>query len=315
MRKDLAAGHIEDARNNLERASTNFHSVEIELGLIQTLMQAGEYTHALSAAAHTQAEHSDNSDAIIFYAWLLAIGGHEQAARELTEKHPQDDALKHLCAQIKNHQLNAAAIKTSDAIQLAPFSKYVWPSQQVLQSGVLLPDGIHAITTHLNFSAAANPLKIRNGLGELAEAKLNTDFNSDKLSLLTLDHPLKINLPIKMSANLIPGRPVYLIGYNPHNRKQASWPQLKMDVVGMPDRNSPAFKIHVQGTQPGSGLYNQAGQLVALAGDENLVIGLSEALEFLAINTATNATPQTMDDIYQTALASSLQILEDSSPD
>lgn len=319
MRKDLSEGRTEQARNALEKASGNFHAMEIELGLIQTLMQAGEYRHALSAAAHTQAEHPDEIDSTLFYAWLMAIGGQTNPAIQLIEatiaRYPDDAALTLMLTQIKSRQLNAAEIKTSDAIQLKPFTskgnEITHPRKQ-LTSGILINDGKYVITS-LAAIEQSKILQVRNGLGREVSARVEQNFPIAKLAVLKLEKPIKTpKKVILVEKTPFPGSPIYIVGSTPTNSDEADWPQLKVDILGTPSSATPGYPLHVQNTAAGSGIFNQQGYLIGIVDSDNnkIMLPLDALTAYKKLSKAPSASGKlAMDEIYENALSNVVQIL------
>lgn len=319
MRADLREGRTEHARNTLEQAVGNFHAVEIELGLIQTLMQAGEYRHALSAAAHTQAEHPKLADSALFYAWLLAIGGQTNPAIQLLENTqtllPDNDALAVMLQQIKTNKLASTEIKTSDAIQLKPFTSTksnIQGAQKYLTSGVVIGDGKKIITV-LSAIENAKTISVRDGLGRTATAQIEQKIPSAQLAILKLDTPIKpppnINLADKPP---FPGTPIYLIGFAASSNNQADWPQLKIDILGTPGAsNTYGYPVHVRTAPKGSGIYNQQGNLIGiLAGDDKkIMLPLTDdALTVYKKSSKNSLAKLPMDEIYEASLSSTVQV-------
>ncbi len=319
MRKDLSEGHTDRARNKLEQAAGNFHAVEIELGLIQTLMQAGEYRHALSAAAHTQAEHPDTIDSTLLYAWLLAIGGQTTPALQLIEttleKNPNNIALTLIKKQINARQLISSQIITSDAIQLKPFTstKNVLNPRQYLTTGILINNGTYVITS-LGAVENTKKLQIRNGLGREVSARIEQTFPTAKLALLKLDNPIKTTCEVTLTDKTpFPGNPIYIVGFTPLQNEQADWPQLKVDILGTAPFITSGYPIHIPNATTGSGIFNQQGNLIGIVDSDNNKIMMP--LDALAarkklLKSISPATKLTMDDIYEMALNNTVQVLK-----
>jgi hypothetical protein len=320
MRSDLSEGNTEKARLDLEKAGGHFHAIEIELGLIQTLMQAGEYRHALSAAAHTQAEHPDAIDSSLLYVWLMAIGGQTNPAKQLIEttreRHPKDTSLTLLLQQIKARQLIATELKTSTAIQLKPFTPEngaAINSRQYLATGILINNGTQAITW-LSNTVRNKTLQLRNGLGRETNASIEKTFPNSKLVILKLQKPLKTTNNITLANKTpFPGNPIYIVGFTPHNNDHADWPQLQVDILGTPTSTIDGYPIHVQHASVGSAVFNQQGALIGVVNDDSkkMIVPLTEVLVAYKnlVNTAQPVSKLPMDEIYESALSNTVQVL------
>lgn len=319
MRADLSEGRTEHARNTLEQAVGNFHAVEIELGLIQTLMQAGEYRHALSAAAHTQAEHPKLADSALFYAWLLAIGGQTNPAIQLLETTlslvPDNSALTLMLQQIKTNKLVSAEIKTSDAIQLKPFTSKKNASvnpRKYLTTGILINDGKYVITS-LAAVEQTKTLQVRNGLGREVNARVEQTFPTVKLAALKLDKPIKTTIEITLAEKTsFPGSPIYILGFTPLQDDQADWPQLKVDILGTAPSITSGYPIHIPNATTGSGIFNQQGNLIGIVDNDNnkIMMPLDALTAYKKSSKATTASGKlAMDEIYENALSNLVQVL------
>ncbi len=321
MRKDLGEGRIEEARGTLEQAAGNFHSVEIELGLIQTLMQAGEYRHALSAAAHTQAEHPDVIDTSLLYAWLLAIGGQKAPAMQLLqsgiEQYPENKELKTMLLQIKIQHLDSSLISTSADIQLRPFvsSTFAQPALRHLTNGVLINDST-VITTFFD-DAKTKRIRVRNGLGQTVDAQVEQVFPKQNFAVLVLKGVIhRVQLPAIAAKTPFPGNFVYVIGYSRNHLDRSDWPQLRVDVLGIPNGVAPNYPLHLQDITAGSGVYDRSGQLVGVVIKEGAgTYAMSPVDGIPADNKATikvaESNKKSMDEIFESTLSNTVQVLID----
>lgn len=70
----LARGDAALAMERFERAAAREHALDIELGLVRSLMQTGDYRRALSFASHSAGAHGDEPNGAAAYAWLLHPG-------------------------------------------------------------------------------------------------------------------------------------------------------------------------------------------------------------------------------------------------
>jgi S1-C subfamily serine protease len=285
-------------------------------------MQAGEYRHALSAAAHTHAEHPDVEDSALLYAWLLAIGGQTTPAITLLEAtleyHPQNAALILMHKQIKASQLISAELKTSKAIQLKPFTseKFVTVKpHKYLTTGVVINRGNHIITTIADVENATT-LHVRDGLGREIMAHIEQKIPSAKLAVLKLDKPVKTISALTIAdKSPFPGTPIYIIGFSPLNQDQADWPQLRVDILGTPTAaNHDGYPLHARFAPKGAGVFNQQGHLVGIVDGRSAKVMLPltdnalTAYKKSSYSTDPLATLP-MDEIYERALINTVQVL------
>jgi tetratricopeptide (TPR) repeat protein len=320
MRTDLSKGLTEKAQGDLEKALGNFHSVEVELGLIQTLMQAGNYRHALIAAAHTQAEHPETTDATLFYAWLLAIGGQLNPAAQLIEKnlnpYPDNETLKQLLKQIKDRHLNQAEIKTSENIQLGSFiikNRSLNSIAHNLATGIIIDNGKRVIAW-LNTENQKRNLLIRNGLGQESPATIEKIIPNTQIAVLKLAKKIKTSSTIKIANKTpFPGTPIYVIGYTPINQHQVDWPHLNLSILGTPTDEDINYPIHLKNTETGSAVFNQEGNLIGLLTDNipRKMIPIADILaEYKTAEASNFAKPKPpLDELYETALSNTVQVL------
>ena len=64
----LAVGDVEEAQAAFDRAASLRHGADIEVSLVRTYMQAGEYRRALAFGAHAAGAHTDFPAATALYA-------------------------------------------------------------------------------------------------------------------------------------------------------------------------------------------------------------------------------------------------------
>lgn len=343
MRKELAQGNTEKIKDELEQAIGNFHAVENELAIIQTLMQAGEYRHALSAAAHTQAEHPDDIDGTLFYAYLLTLGGQTMPTKQLLEAslqaQPNNKALNHLLAQIKQQQLNSQTLNSDlsdNDIQLYPFSQSISQALIHVSNGVIVGDGTQVVTT-LDTLKIVNPktsnlnpsVWVRNGLGKQTEAEVQQTFPQVNLALLRLKQPLSKNnaAAIVAQKTASAGTPYYLSGYRLTAPQQTDWPIIKTDILGMPNAHL-AYQTHLAHLVVGSAAYNTSGELIGVISQDSMtskmvVMPLTSLLNHIQtaksqdkLPTQTSSIPQNpllskkrLDELYEETMNTSVQVL------
>lgn len=343
MRENLSQGNTEKVKGELEQAIANFHAVETELAMIQTLMQAGEYRHALSAAAHTQAEHPDAIDSTLFYAYLLALGGQTVPACKLLEDslqtQPHSPALNQLLVQIKQQRLNSQALSlnlSDDDIQLYPFNDSISQTLNHVGNGAIVGDGTQAVTTLDTLKLGnpdANHLKprvwIRNGLGKQTEAEVQQTFPELNLVLLKLKQPLTKNNAVAVVTQkpAAAGTPYYLSGYRLTAPQQADWPVIRIDILGTPNADT-TYQTHLSNLVAGSSAYNTSGELIGIINQDPMtakmvVMPLTSLLDHIQIAKPKDEVPtptsnpsqnpllnkKHLDQLYEETMSTSIQVL------
>ena len=265
VHQDLMTGDVEHARNRLDEAASNFHSEEIELTMIQTLMQAGEYRHALSAAAHTQAEHQDSFDTTLLYAWLLAAGGQMQPAKNLIlsslEKN-QHPTLVAMLTQINGGQLDSRSFKPK-SIQLGPVTDTTLTAEYKLLANGVFINTRHVITSRASLAERKNFL-IRNGAGRIFKGSIDETFIDPYLARLTLENSAPIiDISQTVDKTPFPGVPIYTVGFT--NNGLPQWPQLSIDILGSPiEGDDNLYSLNSKNLDYGTGIYSLAGTLIGV---------------------------------------------------
>jgi len=270
----LKLGDVDGARLAFEQAANMAHMAEIELGLLRTQMQAGEYRQALAFAAHTAGVHLGDVEGAAFYAWLLNVGAQVAIA---------DQALKPAEAREPTHpmllavreRLHSGAMLASDELlrppaRFAPFATGAVPSAQarVVSAGLLLADGQHALVPRSVLHAGA-AIWLRNGLGQTVPAKLEhpgelqqpasvakaqpdhdkhagheghadheaASETDDSLGLIMLHLAKPLPTPGGEAVpprDAFPGSPAYAVDMLPDESAQPAWPVMRAGFVGTP---------------------------------------------------------------------------------
>jgi hypothetical protein len=301
----LKAGDVNAARSAFEQAANMAHRAEIELGLLRTQMQAGEYRQALAFAAHTAGVHLGDVEGAAFYAWLLNLGAQvaiaDQALKPAEAREPAHPMLLAVRERLQSGAMLASDELLRPPARFAPFATGAVPSMQarVVSAGLLLADGQHALVPRSVLKAGA-AIWLRNGLGQTVQAKLehpgelqppasaakaqpghegHADHEgSDEIEdspgfvMLHLAKPLPTpggeTVPPR---DAFPGSPAYAVDILPDEAAQPAWAVMRAGFVGTPlSRTSPWYRLGVglpllAGSSRGGPVYDQAGRLVGLA--------------------------------------------------
>jgi hypothetical protein len=300
----LQVGDVEAARRAFEQAANMAHMGEIELGLLRTQMQAGEYRQALAFAAHTAGVHLDDVEGAAFYAWLLNLGGQvaiaDQALQAAESREPEHAMLKAVRQRLQSGAMLASADLLKAPARLAPFATGAVPvaAAQVAATGLLLADGRHALVPRSALHAGAS-IWLRNGLGQTVQAKLEHPGELDQDKEKDHDHDqgpgehddpnehlglvmlhLAAPLPVPAVQTVPPrdafaGSPAFALDFLPDAAAQPAWPVMRAGFVGAPlSLTSPWSRLGVGLPLSGASLrggpvYDAGGRLLglALAGD------------------------------------------------
>jgi hypothetical protein len=270
----LVAGDVNAARVAFEQAANMAHMADIELGLLRTQMQAGEYRQALAFAAHTAGVHLDDVEGAAFYAWLLNLGAQvaiaDQALKPAEAREPKHPMLLAVRERLQSGAMLASGELLRPPARFAPFSTGAVPSAQakVVSAGLLLADGQHALVPRSALKMGA-AIWLRNGLGQTVQAKLehpgelqlpapvaNAQPDHDKhadheghadheaasepegsLGLITLHLAKPLPTPSGEAVpprDAFPGSPAYAVDMLPDDAAQPAWPVMRAGFVGTP---------------------------------------------------------------------------------
>lgn len=328
----LQAGDVDAARRAFEQAANMAHMGEIELGLLRTHMQAGEYRQALAFAAHTAGVHLDHVEGAAFYAWLLNLGAQvaiaDQSLQAAEGREPTHAMLKAVRQRLQSGAMLASGDLLQAPARLAPFATGAVPAPaaQVAATGLLLSDGRHALVPRSALQAGAS-IWLRNGLGQTVPAKVAHPSEPDEhlgLVMLLLSEPLPVP-----SGQAVPprdafaGSPAFALDFLHGAGAQPAWPVMRAGFVGAPmSLTSPWSRLGVSLPLPGSGLrggpvYDAGGRLLGLAqaseaGDKLVPISALRTRFGDRFGVATpepRPSPVGADEVYERALKACLQVL------
>lgn len=335
----LAQGDVEGARSAFEQAALQVHDAHIELGILRTQMQAGQYRQALAFAAHTAGVHLDEVDGKVFYAWLLSLGG-QVAVAEQTLKQAEASAPDHPMVKEARQRFDAGVLIAHGALlslpgRLAPFASGAVVRREASMAGtaLLLADGRHALAPCASLPTAG-VIWLRNGLGQTVTAKVEEQDDVLGVALLSLSSPLpQAGGEIVPPLDAFSGSPAFAIDYPIDPAAQAAWPVLRAGFLGTPSPGSlPSTQrlgVELPGRGPRGGpVYDQSGRLVGLAlgntsGGPTTASTLDRADSMIKISalrhrfgerfghqTVELRLPQVgADELYERAMKTSLQML------
>lgn len=285
----LRAGDPPGAQARFERAAATFHAPEIELPLVRTYLQAGEYRRALAFAAHAAGAHLDRPEGTALYVWLLHIGGQPAiAARTLAaarRARPADATLHAVDARLAEPWPLADGALLDPPARCAPYASgaAVPPTATVTASGVLVDAGKAVLVPAAALASARSAPApesgtgrgtrywVRNGLGVTAAAVVERRATVAGIELAILRLAAELPLPDeRLAAARAPfaGSVGYSVEYSPDaDSAPPAWPLLRLGFIGRPldDTGAPALGIALPPSRHGGPVFDAAGRLVGLA--------------------------------------------------
>ena len=323
----LAAGHAAEAREAFDRLASTVHTAEVELPIVRSFMQGGDYRRALAFCAHAAGAHGEFPAGMALYAWLLHAGGQTSVARavlnEALVRSPDDPTLLQARAALAGPWPVASGVLSQGAWRTAP---YAWGSSahsrsQVEGSGVLLQDGSAALVPSQLVDGAQN-VWVRNGLGQTSEATIVRSLTSAPLTLLRLAQPLYPPPPTAYAMREpVAGKPGYTLEYALGAGTDAAWPLLRQGFFSNAPRDG-GLRPLALGTSTGSHggpVMDAQGQLVGIAlndaarGDRFLPVTAWAAEMPPQSNHLfdSSQTPSRMaiDEMYEKGLRTALQVI------
>jgi hypothetical protein len=322
----LAAGDTAAAERAFERAALMTHSADVEMGLVRTYMQAGDYRHALTFASHAAGAHRNVPAGTALYAWLLHIGGQNRiAATMLTEaaqRSPEDPVLRQARTSLSNPWPVVSGALAQAPGRTAP---YAWgaavpESARALGSGVLIEGGRAALVP-AKLLDQAQRVWIRNGLGETVEATVERRMDALALTLLRAAHPLRSPPPMqRLPREPFGGSPGYTFEYTPGPGHLAAWPLTRAGFFGsVPRDDGPRpLGIDVPPGPRGGPVFDAAGRLVGIAvtdsaGDSRIVfasrLGTEAGADGADAVSSVQSPRMPVDEIYERALTAAVQVI------
>lgn len=321
----LARIDVGGALRAFERAASILHAADAEMGLVRAYMQGGEYRRAVAFVAHTAAAHRDVAGAAALHAWLLHLGGHGvQAQRiliEAEERFEADPILSEVRRQLASRRPLATGPLLDAPARLAPYAATTLPrGARVAGSGWVFDGGRRALvpTSTLRGHSA---VWVRNGLGEVARARVEKREPRTGLAVLRLETALPLDSrAVVAPRDPYPGSVAFAVEYVESRDAAAQWPVLHSGFLGQPIADGAERKLGLDmppGPRGGP-VFDAGGRFVgiALAGDRGAARLLPPSRLELAVGegalgaTGSPSAPRVSADvIYESALRCTAQVI------
>jgi hypothetical protein len=311
---------VEAALAAFERAAALMHAADSEMGLVRTYMQGGEYRRAMAFVAHTANAHRDNAGGAALYAWLLNLGGHglnaQRMLAEAQERFAGDALLQTVQRQLQSRVPHATGALLRAPARLAPYAKPVPAGARCRATGLLIDEGRRALVPA---TASRDAVWLRNGLGQVSRASVETRLSND-LSVVRLAQPLPGKAAMLATSDAFPGSVAFAVEYVTAIDASPSWPVLTGGFLGAAGAGAGVRSLGVElppGPRGGP-VFDASGRLIGLAAATRrgadrvlLVSALRVPLgERLGEPTAANTNKRPVDEIYESALQSVVQVID-----
>ena len=317
----LAAGDAEGALRAFESAASIVHAADVELGLVRTYMQAGEYRKALTFGAHAAGAHRELPGGMALYTWLLHAGGQRAFAQRMLDEWlvrvPNDPVLLQARRELSGLSPRAEGLLAIPPIRIAPNdgSGRVVTSASVAGSAVLLPNGRQVVTSARAVEGARR-VWVRNGLGRTAEGRLIRRIENVAL-LFELDTPLDEPTGWQAPSAAPPaGSPSYLVEFALSDDAAPAWPILHAGFFGRQRSAESARPLGIDAPPGphGGPVFDRYGRVAGIAvsapDGSNVLLPIESFLSLpSASDSQSSVAPMALDALYEAALRVSLQII------
>lgn len=309
-----------------EQASFMAHSADIEMGLVRSYMQAGDYRKALAFAAHTAGAHREEPEGTALYAWLLHIGGQREIAKRLLveaiNRTPQSAQLRQVSTQLTAREPLAATNLLRPPGRLAPYGETISAQNvRVVSSGLLLSDGLHVLAP-VAFLVSGQKVWVRNGLGAVRSTRVVKKDTALGLVLLAMDKALPVPSHYSIASGpVFPGSVGLTVDYFASPKPQTAWPMLHAGFLEAVNGKTVDLALRTEmpsGTQGGP-VFDIAGRLIGVTSPKvstkvNLLIAYRQIAAFSGAlwepaSGASRLPPASLDEIYEGSLKTALQVL------
>lgn len=330
----LARRDTVPALNAFDRASLILHAADTEIALVRGYMQAGDYRRALSFGAHTAGAHLDVAGGSLLYAWLLHLGGQTAVAQkvlaDMGARSPDNPLMLAVQQQLRSGAPLAAGRLLALPMRLAPYAEATGlpKTARTAGSAVLLPDGNRALVPLRLLPRSPATLWLRNGLGQLARARIEQRLPALDLALVRLERPLPVaDEGLALAASdAFAGSVGFAVEFVSSARAAGAWPVLRSGFLGglQGTRGERLLGIDMPAGPRGGPVFDAAGQLIGLAlpagarqtGDRLVSVSqLRQALGAVLPAARPVAAPgsprphSAADKIYEASLRTTLQVI------
>jgi hypothetical protein len=303
------------AEQSFDQAGAISHSADAELGLVRTYMQAGAYRRALAFVAHTAGAHIDEPSGAALQSWLLFLGGQRVPAKrflaEALERNPGNPVLLEVHRQLDSGSPLAHGILLEPPSRFAPYG--ATPASGIVSgTGWLFDAGRRALVPLASLKGSSFAW-VRNGVGSVSRAVLVQRDSRSGVATLRLSTPMP-SAPATMSVRRDPfaGAPAYSAGYVEKSGAPA-WPILRAGFFASPVEGGRFGKLDFDdAAQYGGPVFDASGRFAGLAlGRESVFVPVTRLDSLVGASTPTEASATAMpaDEIYERALASTLQVI------
>lgn len=323
----LAAGDVDSALQDFERAATENHLAEAEISLVRALLQQGEMRRALAFAAHAAGAHPEDPRAAALYAWLLHLGAQPQLASRVLDTAqaaaPTDERLLDLRERLALPWLVPDTDMLRPPARFAPYADHLPEPAAVVGTAVLFDGGTRALvpTSTLPNSRA---VWLRNGIGTTVRASFERQVEASGLALSVLRLERALPMPAELQATArapFAGSIGYALEYaTTAGSAQPAWPQMRLGFFGRAplQEAAPRLGIEMPTGARGGPVFDVAGRFAGIAvrgPDETDRLLDSAVLEsrlgaVFGTPLATPPSPRIAQDLlYERALLLALQVI------
>lgn len=326
----LKRGDSVAAERAFDDAARIVHSADIEMGLVRSHMQAGDYRRALAFASHAAGAHRNVPAGAALYGWLLHIGGQGVVARrqldDALQAFPADAALTQARALVDQAQPVPSGALLLPPLRLAPYATPMAFAQgaRVVGTALLLGDGNLAVVPAATVRAATQ-VWVRNALGHTVAADV---LPGPDPRFVTLRLAVPLPAPPVVPApprDPFAGSPAYMLEFAPSDNAGAAWPLLRQGFFGrhLADPGDRLLGIDLPPGPRGGPVFDAFGRIVGLAvpgvdGRDRLAsteTGARAAMSSPAVSAASaagvslGAERAPVDMLYELGMRLALQVL------
>lgn len=316
----LASGDVDGARRSFEAAALTAHTPEIEIGLLRTALQGGEYAQALAFAAHVEGAHPHAPSGAAIYPWLLQLGGQPAEARKrigVAQARWPDEPIVQWVRQRVESPLGDRAGQPG---LLGPIQSGapVATAARVVASAVRVGER-YAFVPATAIAGAAS-LWVRDGLGRTRVARRVAVDSELGVALLTVDATFAPEWPVHTAMrDAFPGSAAWAAAYA-QGGQTPQWPSLTIGFLGAPLRsgNERRLGFDLPASAPGGPAFDQLGRLIGITlaepGAQARLVPWSSLRALLPDNAnlpapAQSAPRPSPEAIYESAMRLALQVI------